>query len=137
MYTSIYRPKKIENFIGNKEVIQPFIKWLLEWEYNDNKNKCALVSGITGIGKSLLVELILKKHDYNIINLDIDEGRSKEYINSYIKPLTKTKKTFDGQENALVVSDIDSGGDYGFISCLIECIKETKIPIILIFENGV
>jgi replication factor C subunit 1 len=135
MYTSIYRPKKIENFIGNKEVIQPFIKWLLEWEYNDNKNKCALVSGITGIGKSLLVELILKKHDYNIINLDIDEGRSKEYINSYIKPLTKTKKSFDGQENALVVSDIDSGGDYGFISCLIECIKETKIPIICICDD--
>ena len=59
MYTSIYRPKKIEKFIGNKEVIQPFIKWILEWENNDNKNKCALVSGNTGIGKSLLVELYL------------------------------------------------------------------------------
>ena len=96
MYTSIYRPKKIEKFIGNKEVIQPFIQWLLEWCPN-NKNKCALVSGITGIGKSLLVELILQKHDYNIINLDINEGRSKEYINSYIKPLTKIKKTINGQ----------------------------------------
>lgn len=131
MYTSIYRPKKIEKFIGNKEVIQPFIKWLLEWCPN-NKNKCALVFGITGIGKSLLVELILQKHDYNIINLDINEGRSKEYINSYIKPLTKIKKTINGQVNALVVSDIDSGGDYGFISGLIECIKETQIPIICI-----
>lgn len=134
MYTSIYRPKKIEKFIGNKEVIQPFIKWLLEWCPN-NKNKCALVFGITGIGKSLLVELILQKHDYNIINLDINEGRSKEYINSYIKPLTKIKKTINGQENALVVSDIDSGGEYGFISGLIECIKETQIPIICICND--
>jgi replication factor C subunit 1 len=134
MYTSIYRPKKIEKFIGNKEVIQPFIQWLLEWCPN-NKNKCAIVYGITGIGKSLLVELILQKHDYNIINLDIDEGRSKEYINSYIKPLTKIKKTFNGQENALVVSDIDSGGENGFISGLIECIKETQIPIICICND--
>lgn len=52
-----------------------------------------------------------------------------------IKPLLKTKKTFDGQENVLLVSDIDSCSDYGFISLLTECIKETKIPIICICDN--
>jgi replication factor C subunit 1 len=134
MFTTIYRPKKIENFIGNKNIIQPFIEWLLEWDLN-KKNKCALISGLTGIGKSLLVELILKKHDYNIINLGLDDDRNKEYMNNVIKPLIKTKKTFDGQENVLVVSDIDSSADYGFISGLVECIKETKIPIICICDN--
>lgn len=134
MFTTIYRPKKIKNFIGNKGIIQPFIEWLLEWELN-KKNKCALISGLTGIGKSLLVELILKKHNYNIINLGLDDDRNKEYMNNVIKPLIKSKKTFDGQENVLVVSDIDSSADYGFISGLVECIKETKIPIICICDN--
>jgi replication factor C subunit 1 len=134
MFTTIYRPKKIENFIGNKSIIQPFIEWLLEWDLN-KKNKCALISGLTGIGKSVLVDLILKKHDYNIINLGLDDDRNKEYMNNVIKPLIKTKKTFDGQENVLVVSDIDSSADYGFISGLVECIKETKIPIICICDN--
>lgn len=135
MFTSIYKPKKIEDFIGNKNIIQPFIQWLLEWDPNNKKNKCALVSGLCGIGKSLLVELILKKHDYNIINIALDDDRDKEYMNNIIKPLIKSKKTYDGQENVLVFSDIDSGGDYGFISCLTECIKETKIPIICICDN--
>lgn len=130
MFTTIYRPKKIEDFVGNRNIIQPFIRWLLEWNPDDKKNKCGLVSGLTGIGKTLLVELILKKHDYNIINLDLNDERDKEYMNTVIKPLLKTKKTFEGQENVLVVSEIDAGGDYGFISCLTECIKETKIPII-------
>jgi replication factor C subunit 1 len=134
MFTTIYRPKKIENFIGNKSIIQPFIEWLLEWDLN-KKNKCALISGLTGIGKSVLVDLILKKHDYNIINLGLDDDRNKEYMNNVIKPLIKTKKTFDGQENVLVVSDIDSSADYGFISGVVECIKETKIPIICICDN--
>jgi replication factor C subunit 1 len=134
MFTSIYRPKKLTNFVGNKVIMQPFIEWLLEWDTN-KKNKCALISGLCGIGKSLLVELILKKHDYNIINLGLDDNRNKEYMNNVIKPLTKTKKTFDGQENVLVVSDIDSSPDFGFISGLIECIKETKIPIICICDN--
>jgi replication factor C subunit 1 len=136
MYTSKYRPNKIEDFVGNKSAIQPFIRWLLEWDPNNKKTKCALVYGVNGIGKSLLVELILKKHDYNIINLSIDDDRDKETINQIIKPLLRTKKTFDGQENALVVSDIDSsGGDYGFMATLTECIKETQIPIICICDD--
>ena len=136
MYTAKYRPKTLDEFVGNKNVIQPFIRWLLEWDANNKKAKCALVSGVNGIGKTLLVELILKKHDYNIINLSIDDDRDKETITQTIKPLLKTKKTFDGQENCLVVSDIDcNGGDYGFISILTECIKETHIPIICICDD--
>jgi replication factor C subunit 1 len=91
---------------------------------------------VNGVGKTLLVELLLKKHDYNIINLSIDDDRDKETINQTIKPLLRTKKTFDGQENCLVVSDIDSsGGDYGFISTLLDCMKETQIPIICICDD--
>jgi replication factor C subunit 1 len=135
MFTTTYRPKKIEDFIGNKQIIQPFIEWLLEWDANDKKRKCALISGICGIGKSLLVDLILKKHDYNIIELAIDDDRDKDYITNIIKPLLRTKKTFNGQENVLVVSDIDCSADYGFISSLTECIKDTKIPIVCICDN--
>ena len=135
MFTVKYRPKKFEDFVGNKAAIQPFIRWLLEWEPSNKKTKCALISGLNGVGKSLLVELILKKHDYNIINLSIDEEHDKEYINQHIKPLLKTKKTFNGQENALVVSDIDCVSGYGFMSTLTDCINETQIPIICICDN--
>jgi replication factor C subunit 1 len=135
MFTSIYRPKKIDDLIGNRSIIQPFIQWLLEWDPTNKSNKCALVSGLTGIGKSLIVELILKKHDCNIINLSLEDERDKDYMNNVIKPILRTKKTFDGQENVLVVSEIDAGCDYGFISSLVECIKETKIPIICICNN--
>ena len=89
--------------------------------------------GINGIGKSLLAELVLFIHDHNIIHLHTDDDRGREYITSMIKPILRAKKTFDGQENALLVSDIDSStADYGFITTLVECIKETQIPIICI-----
>jgi len=136
MFTIKYRPTKLNDFIGNKKLIQPLINWLLNWDPKNKKTRCALISGLNGIGKSLLVELILNTNDFNIINLSIDDDRDKETINKTIKPLLKSKKTFDGKENALVVSDIDSsGGDYGFISCLTECIKETEIPIICICDD--
>jgi len=136
MFTTKYRPTKLSDFVGNSKVVQPFIKWLLTWDPASKKNRCALVSGLNGQGKSLLVDLILKKHSYHIIHLTPDDERSKENIQTYVKPLLHVKKTFDNCENVLVVSDIDSaGGDYGFISALIECIKETEIPIICICDD--
>ncbi len=135
-FTEKYRPKHLGEFIGNKNMVLPFIRWLLEWDPTDKKTKCALISGVNGVGKSLFVELILKKHDYNIIHLSIDDDRNKETINKTIIPLLQTKKTMDGQENALVVSDIDGNcGDYGFMASLAECIKETRIPIICICDD--
>lgn len=136
MFTSKYKPTKLDEFIGNKQAIQLFTNWISNWDAKNKKTKCALVSGLNGLGKSLLVELILNKYDYNIVNLSIDDDRDKETINKTIKPLLRAKKTFDGKNNALVVSDIDSsGGDYGFISSLTECIKETQIPIICICDD--
>jgi replication factor C subunit 1 len=57
-------------------------------------------------------------------------------MSNTIKPILSAKKTFDGKKNALVVSEIDSAsGDHGFISSLVECIKESKIPIICICDD--
>jgi replication factor C subunit 1 len=136
MFTAKYRPTTLVDFVGNSKVIQPFIKWLLTWDPSIKKNRCALISGVNGQGKSLLVELILKKHSYHAIHLTPDDERSKENIQTFVKPLLHVKKTFNGNENVLVVSDIDSeSGDYGFIGALIECIKETEIPIICICDD--
>ena len=129
-FTTKYRPNTLRGFIGNKNVIRPFIKWLLEWDSNNKKTKCALISGLNGIGKSLLTELIHYKHDFNIIHLSIE---NKETISKLIKPLLKTKKTIDGQDNVLVVSDVDSGSVS--IASIVECIKETHIPIICICDD--
>lgn len=136
MFTNKYRPNKLADFVGNEQVIQPFIKWLLTWDKKNKKSKCALVYGLNGVGKSLLVDLILKKHCYHAIHLTPDDDRSKEQIQTTIKPLLHVKKTYDDNENVLVISDIDgSTGDYGFIGAIVECIKETEIPIICICDD--
>jgi replication factor C subunit 1 len=136
MFTTKYKPEKLTDFIGNVQVIKSFTNWLLTWDPSNKKTKCALISGLNGIGKSLLVELVLNKFCHHAIHLSIDDERDKEEIQKTIKPLLHIKKTFDDKENVLVVSDIDSsGGDYGFIAGLVECIKETDIPIICICDD--
>jgi replication factor C subunit 1 len=131
MLSQIYKPTDINGIIGNKKNIDAIQQWILNTETNTkNTKKCLLISGNSGIGKTLSVELILKSLKYNIVDLNSDDERDKEYIKSKIKPMLQIVKTVFGKKNALVVNDLDCLSDHGFISALIECTKETKIPII-------
>lgn len=129
MFVNKYKPSNSSDIIGNKNNINNFINWLKIWDEN-NKCKCALISGNSGIGKSLTIQLVLKEMKYNVIELNSDEERDKNYINTKIKPLLYTKKSLFNKNNILIINDLDCSSDYGFISTIIECIKETKIPIV-------
>lgn len=129
MFTQKYKPTDYNNIVGNKINIINIIKWLNEWS-SSLKTKGLLVSGNSGIGKTLAIELILKQLNYNIVDLNSDDEREKEYIKTKIKPILKIGKTIFGKKNVLVVNDLDCSSDYGFLTSLTECLKETDIPII-------
>jgi replication factor C subunit 1 len=129
MLSQRYKPTDINGIVVNKKNIDFMVQWINEWT-PQNKKKCLLISGNSGIGKTLSIELILKDLKYNIVDLNSDDERDKEYIKSKIKPMLQVVKTVFGKKNALVVNDLDCLSDHGFISALIDCIKETKIPII-------
>lgn len=131
MLSQRYKPTDINGIVGNKNNINAIQQWILNIENNvKNTKKCLLVSGNAGIGKTLSVELILKNLKYNIVELNSDDERDKEYIKNNIKPMLQVVKTVFGKKNALLVNDLDCLSDHGFISALIDCIKESKIPII-------
>jgi replication factor C subunit 1 len=129
MLSQRYKPSDINGIIGNKNNIIAIQQWISNWT-PENKKKCLLISGNSGIGKTLSIEIILKNLNYNIVDLNSDDERDKEYIKSKIKPMLQVVKNVFGKKNALVVNDLDCLSDHGFISALIDCIKETKIPII-------
>ena len=128
-----YKPKNINEIIGNKFNISAIIKWCQEWT-PVQKCKALLVAGKNGIGKTLSVNLIITHLKYNPIYLHSDESRSREIINTKLKPALKIKKSISNQQNIVIIDDLDCH-DYGFISSLIECVKETQIPIIFICNN--
>ena len=131
MLSQRYKPTDVSAIVGNKNNVNAIQEWIQNIETNTkNTKKCLLVSGNSGIGKTLSIELILKSLKYNIVELNSDDERDKEYIKGNIKPMLQVVKTVFGKKNALVVNDLDCLSDHGFISALIDCIKDTKIPII-------
>jgi replication factor C subunit 1 len=127
MFTQKYRPMHYDDIIGNKININAIVSWLSNWS---EKKKMLIVWGPCGVGKSLAVDLILRINNYNIIDLSTDDERGKDYMKRNIKPVIKVLKSVSGKKNVLKVEDIDCSSDYGFISSLVDCTKETRIPII-------
>jgi replication factor C subunit 1 len=137
MFINNYKPQVLENIIGNSAIIKSIIKWFDEWyiTQRDIKNTCALISGSTGIGKTLTIELLIQKYNLNPIMLNPDEKADKEYIANSVIPSIKKTKSFTNKQNIFVIHDIDCYDDYGFISSVVACLKETKIPVIATCNN--
>jgi len=152
MFVDKYKPQNLENVIGNKQCISGLQSWFEQWntenkntnqeskeiskpKENKSKNICALLSGPSGIGKTLTVELFIKKYDLNPITLSPDDKVDKEYILKTIIPSLQNKKSYSKKNNIFVIHDIDCYDDYGFISYVINCFKETKNPVIATCNN--
>ena len=135
MLTDKYKPDIFENFIGNKQNIILLHKWYETWIITNQKAICCLISGTSGIGKTLSIELLIKKYNLNPISISPDDKIENEYILNCIIPSIKIEKNILSKKNILIIHDIDSYDDYGFIKNILLCLKETKIPVITTCNN--
>jgi replication factor C subunit 1 len=130
-----YKPENLENIIGNATCIKSIQNWFENWNATKPKVVCALLSGPNGVGKTLTVELLIKKYDLNPISLNPDDKADKEYITKTIVPSIQREKSFTNKQNIFIIHDIDCYDDYGFISSVVNCFKKTRIPVIATCNN--
>ena len=62
LWTNKYKPSNINDIIGNKLSITKIDEWLEK--FSTHNNNAIIISGSHGIGKTLSVELLLKKYNY-------------------------------------------------------------------------
>ncbi len=62
LWTNKYKPSNINDIIGNKLSISKIDEWLEK--FNSHNNNAIIISGSHGIGKTLSIELLLKKYNY-------------------------------------------------------------------------
>jgi hypothetical protein len=85
-----YKPKYLKDFKANKYEVDKAIKWIESYKKNYKETKkVLLIIGNTGIGKTLLADLIFKEYSYQKIELNSTDVRSQKKIGDFlIKSLT-------------------------------------------------
>ena len=85
-----YRPQFLVDFKTNLDEIKKAQLWIEDYKKDSsNCKKVLLIMGDTGTGKTVLADVILKQYNYQKIELNSTDVRSKKKINEFlIKSLT-------------------------------------------------
>lgn len=135
LWVERYRPKKIEDIIGNEEAKATFIEWL---KSKRRSKKAVLLYGPPGVGKTALVNAAAKEFGFITIEMNASDTRSEKAINEIAKPATSfvALDTFSAvsKGNLLFLDEVDGiagNEDRGGVSAIIKIVEESRVPVIM------
>jgi len=130
MWVEKYRPRRLEEMIGNEHARTMLVGWLKKWKEG---SKAVILLGPPGTGKTTLVHLAAKECGMNLVDLNASDARTKEKLSRRIGEAVSTTSLF-GERILIFLDEIDglSGrADYGAVEFIKQAIKATRNPIVM------
>ncbi len=139
LWVEKYRPKKIEDIVGNEEAKASFVEWL---KSKRKSKKAVLLYGPPGVGKTALANAAAREFDFTIIEMNASDTRSEKAINAVAKPATSyvALDNFSGptqakgKGNILFLDEVDGiagNEDRGGVGAIIKIVEEARTPVIM------
>jgi len=127
MLVNKYKPTLIENVVGHKtalESIGNFVK-------NYKPGKALLLHGTTGIGKTLMSEMIAIDQNLTLTTVHSSEFEEIKKIKS-----SSQMMSLFGKKRIILIDEIDNSSNKNTIAEIINTIKKSKSPIILTADDA-
>lgn len=131
MWSEKYRPKTVQEMVGNEDARLATLKWLVGWM---SGSKPLLLVGPPGTGKTTLVHAIARQFDYDLVEMNASDARNKETLQARITPVFQNTANLLGRKIMLFLDEVDgiSGReDSGGLDVLIDLMKEPTVPVIM------
>jgi replication factor C large subunit len=139
LWVEKYRPKKIEDIIGNEEAKANFVEWL---KSKRRSKKAILLYGPPGVGKTALVNAAAKEFGFTIIEMNASDTRSEKAINAVAKPASSYRAldnfsgsgSAKGSGNLLFLDEVDGiagNEDRGGVGAIIKIVEESLVPVVM------
>lgn len=130
-----YRPPRLQDIVGNSTSIHLMAAWAQTWT---RQSKPLLLYGKPGIGKTSSVYALAHDMNWDIIELNASDQRTAAVIERIVGG-GSTNASLTGSSRKLIVLDeadnIQGTADRGGARAIIECIRQTQQPIILIVND--
>ncbi len=135
LWVEKYRPKKIDDVIGNEEAKETFIEWL---KSKRRSKKAVLLYGPPGVGKTALVNAVANEFGFTIIEMNASDTRSEKAISAVAGPATAfvTLGKFSGESKGslLFLDEVDGiagNEDRGGVGAILKIVEESRVPVIM------
>ncbi len=131
-----HAPKTLEEFIGNREAVARIVRWIENWK--NEKKKALLIYGPPGVGKTTLMGLLAKKFNYLLIETNASDVRSADVLRDKFEDALQQASLFH-RGKLMVFDEVDGiagSEDKGAVAEIINIIKKSKFPVILIANDA-
>ncbi|MEM2925324.1 MAG: replication factor C large subunit [Methanocellales archaeon] len=131
-----YRPATLDEIIGNNKAIDELKKWAINIEKG---RKAVILYGPPGVGKTSAALALARDMNWDVIELNASDERTAEVIKRCAGEAAKAG-TFSGVAGKrLIILDeadnIHGTADRGGAKAIVEVVKESNQPIILIAND--
>ncbi len=131
-----YRPATLDEIIGNGRAVEELKKWAADFEKG---KKAAILYGPPGVGKTSAALALARDMNWDVIELNASDERTAEVIKRCAGEAAKAG-TFSGAagRRLIILDEADNlhgTADRGGAKAIIEVVKETNQPIILIAND--
>ena len=132
-WTQKYKPKTLNEIVGNKDAKEQFLSWLKSWNNGPPKKRATLLYGSPGVGKTVTVEVFAKQLNIELVEKNASDYRTAEAIKHFAGLASQYATLFGGKRLILLdeVDGIAGKEDRGGVKELIKILKTTRSPIVL------
>ncbi len=146
-WTEKYRPKSLNEIIGNEAAVRIIRKWAESWKRGPPRLKALTLRGEPGTGKTSAALALAKDMDWDFIEMNASDHRNAVSIKK-VAGAGSRSQTFtldgkflsaaDGRRKLVILDEADNlfgREDYGGAKAIVETIRESAHPIMLIVND--
>ena len=133
-WTEKYRPKRIDEVVGNPEAKKAFVAWLNKWLAGRPEKKAALLYGPPGCGKTSLVHAAAHQLGLELIEANASDVRTSEALRRSVLRSATEGSLFGARGKIILLDEVDGVSpreDRGGLDMIMEIIKASQYPVVL------
>jgi len=147
-WTEKYRPKSLNGIAGNRKAVEKLRRWGKQWENGIPETKALIFSGKAGIGKTSSAYALANDFGWEVIELNASDTRNGDVIrrvalsgavNETFTRYGEYTPSDSGGRKLIILDEADNlyegNADRGGKKAIIDTVKQTKQPIILIVND--
>jgi len=137
-WTVKYKPKLLNEVVGNEEAIEKLVRWVNSWNKGVPKRRAAFLYGSPGIGKTVSVEALANDLGMELVERNASNYRTEEAVQRFAG-LASQSGTLFGKKRLILFDELDGitgREDRGGVGAITQIVKAALVPIVLIANNA-